>query len=121
MKINAFDFQVQEPINSVLLFVNLMLTWSPCVNQILMNLNWILSNNTDQNLERKCVDLEYQLRPKILKLLISKFDFECCTDFSCFHFDIDVAKNTVSISPKTPVEYIEVMKDDFNFSISTLK
>jgi len=85
-----------------------------------MNLNWILGRNTDQKLERKCVDLEYQLRPKISKYLISKFDFESCNDFSHFHFDVDMVKETISISPKTPAEYIKVIEDDFNISLKAI-
>ncbi|SDS99027.1 hypothetical protein SAMN05192545_2515 [Maribacter dokdonensis] len=51
-----------------------------------MRFNWILGDTADEKLHRWCVDLEYQLRPKIVKFLIT--NFESLTLAQIFHISI---------------------------------
>ncbi len=62
--------------------------------------------------------MEYRLRPKIMKFLLSKLDGDFPGDFSCFHFDVDVKNQWVWISKKTPQNYIEKIKADFDQEIN---
>lgn len=83
-----------------------------------MKFNWILSDHADSSAKRACIDMEYRLRPKITKFLLSKFDGDCCTDFSCFHFDLDMKNQWVWISDKTPADHIEKIRIDFDTEIN---
>ncbi len=75
-----------------------------------MRFNWILNDTADDKLHKLCVDIEYKLRPKIVKFLILNFDFiDCCTDFSCFHFNVDLCTNTVTVDEQTPSFYREAI------------
>lgn len=62
--------------------------------------------------------MEYRLRPKITRFLLSKLDSDCCGDFSCFHFDVDIENQQVRISEKTPKDYIEKIRSDFDREIN---
>jgi len=79
---------------------------------------WILSGNLDASAKRACIDLEYKLRPRITKFLLSKFDGDCCADFSCFHFDVDMDNQWIWISNKTPAEHIKKISADFDAEIN---
>jgi hypothetical protein len=81
--------------------------------------NWILSNDMDESIKRYCIDLEYQLRPKITKFLMARLEKECCGDFSCFHFDVDLVTNNIYISPSTPSHFARVIKSDFEREINS--
>ncbi|MDC6366707.1 MULTISPECIES: hypothetical protein [Flavobacteriaceae] len=83
-----------------------------------MKFNWLISGDTNPAVKKACIDLEYHLRPKITKFLLSKLDSECCGDFSCFHFDVDMDNQWVSISEKTPKEYIDKLQAEFHQAIN---
>lgn len=67
-------------------------------------------------MQRTCIDLEYSLRPRIMRFLLSKFDVDA--DFASFYFDVNVDKQWVSISDKTPKEYILKISSDFDQAIN---
>jgi hypothetical protein len=83
--------------------------------------NWILSDNPDSSVKRACIDLEYRLRPKITKFLLSKFEGDNPIDFSSFHFDVDMKNQWVWISDKTPANHIEKIQVDFDAEINGLE
>tara|TARA_Y100001933_G_scaffold55700_1_gene55194 strand:+ start:1939 stop:2208 length:270 start_codon:yes stop_codon:yes gene_type:complete len=78
--------------------------------------NWVFSGDDNPAMKRTCIDLEYSLRPRIMRFLLSKFDVD--TDFSRFHFDVDVDRKWVFISDKTPKEYTRVLLPDFDKTIN---
>ncbi|AYN68893.1 hypothetical protein D1013_16655 [Euzebyella marina] len=78
-----------------------------------MKINWIINTNGDETLHQYCVELEYRLRPKIIKFLISRIDPDCCFDFSCFHFDIDVVGRKIQLSKETPKQYYTLIEAEF--------
>ena len=84
----------------------------------LVKFNWVISGKTDPATKKVCIDLEYQLRPKITKFLLSKLDADCCGDFSCFHFDVDVENKWVTISKRTPQRFIDKVQRDFDTEIN---
>jgi hypothetical protein len=83
-----------------------------------VHFNWIYTNPTDQSQKVRSIELEYALRPKIIKYLMERFENECDGDFSCFHFDVDVLTNLVSISPKTPPRFRLIALRDFDFFVN---
>lgn len=83
-----------------------------------MYFNWILSNEADEKLKRLCIELEYQLRPKITRFLMARLDEDCCGDFSCFHFDVDMVTKNIRISDKTPARYIHRISSDFEMEVN---
>jgi len=83
-----------------------------------LTFNWILTEKADTELLRFCVDLEYDLRKKITKFLIPKVENECCPDFDCFYFDVDVLERKVSVSKKTPPQYFQLIAADFDVEIT---
>jgi hypothetical protein len=85
-----------------------------------MNFNWITDKSSDKTIQRQCIELEYRLRPKITRFLLTRLEKECRGDFSCFYFDVDLASRTVSISPKTPVKYSRRIAEDFDREIKAL-
>jgi hypothetical protein len=60
--------------------------------------------------------MEYSLRPKITRFLLSRLDVDA--DFTSFHFDVNVDKKWVYISEKTPMEYIRKLLPDFDLVIN---
>ncbi len=60
--------------------------------------------------------MEYSLRPRIMRFLLSRLDVD--TDFANFYFDVNVDKQWVYISDKTPKEYIRKMLPDFDETIN---
>jgi hypothetical protein len=43
--------------------------------------------------------------------------FDCCDDFSCFHFDVDMVRREIRISEKTPEEYSKQLRMGFRDEI----
>ncbi|WP_146129885.1 hypothetical protein [Flagellimonas meridianipacifica] len=78
----------------------------------------MITKQTDSSIKRACIDLEYRLRPRITKFLMSRLEAECCGDFTCFHFDVDIKNQWIWISEKTPQDYIERIKEDFDIEIN---
>ncbi len=78
-----------------------------------MNFNWILGKDSDAALQRRCVDLEYRLRPRITRFLMERLERELHGDFSSFYFDVDLVRREVRISDKTPAKYVQRISCDF--------
>lgn len=79
--------------------------------------NWINREN-DTMTKKVCIDLEYRLRPRITKFLLSQYDSDYLIDFSKFHFDVDLKNQWIWISEKTPQDYIDYIKEDFDIEIN---
>jgi len=84
----------------------------------IVKFNWLFSGDDNPAMKRTCIDLEYKLRPKITKFLLSKLDSDYSGDFSRFCFDVDVDRKWVSISDKTPKELISKIWADFDAAIN---
>lgn len=85
-----------------------------------MNFNWILGDNDDESFHKLCIDIEYELRPKIVKFLITNFEsLDACSDFSSFHFDVDVIANKITVSEQTPAAYRNAITTKFEQEIGT--
>jgi len=83
-----------------------------------MRFNWILGDRTDEKLYRLCVDIEYQLRPKIVKFLILNFDsLDTSSYFSCFFFNVDLNTNRITVDEQTPVAYRNAINSKFEREI----
>jgi hypothetical protein len=80
--------------------------------------HWNSENHIDEDLYKFCVELEYKLRPKITRFLISRLDRECCGDFSCFHFNVDLYARQITIADKTPAKYTRRILKDFDLEIN---
>ena len=80
--------------------------------------NWLITDNDDASVKKICIDLEYRLRPRITKFLLSQYDSDFLIDFSKFHFDVDLKNQWIWISEKTPQDYIERIKEDFDVEIN---
>ncbi len=83
-----------------------------------MKFNWISNAEADDTLKKFCIDLEYQLRPKITRFLMERLEPECCGDFSCFYFDVNLETRQISIANKTPVKYTRRIALDFDREIN---
>ncbi|MEO9511704.1 MAG: hypothetical protein ABJN84_18335 [Flavobacteriaceae bacterium] len=83
-----------------------------------MKFNWVIKGDTTPSIKKTCIDLEYRLRPRITKFLLSRLDNELYGDFSAFHFDVDIKNQWVWISEKTPHDYIARIRDDFDREIN---
>ena len=83
-----------------------------------MKFNWNPVDEVDERFKKLCIDLEYKLRPKITKFLMSRLEQECAGDFSCFHFDVDIEKMYVSIARPTPLKYKRIIARDFDREIN---
>ncbi|MGB5819824.1 MAG: hypothetical protein WBG90_10095 [Saonia sp.] len=83
-----------------------------------MKFNWIGADALKDDIKKFCIDLEYELRPKITHFLMSRLENECGGDFSCFHFDVNMDTRQVTISDKTPKEYIQKIQSDFEMEIN---
>lgn len=95
--------------------------WETEPTQIKVHFNWILTNPEDKGLRQRSIEMEYDLRPKITKYLLERFENELNGDFSCFHFDVDVFNNLISISPKTPPRFRLIALRDFDFFFNNQK
>ena len=83
-----------------------------------MHFHWILKGEEDQAAQKDLIDLEYRLRPRITRFIMDRLGFDCCDDFSCFHFDVDMVRREIRISDKTPAEYQELLCVGFREKIS---
>ncbi|MDG1572194.1 hypothetical protein OZ410_07690 [Robiginitalea sp. M366] len=78
-----------------------------------MTFNWILEGLPNPAQLKTCIELEYQLRPRITRFLMDRLGPEYLGDFSDFHFDVDLVSREVRISDKTPAAYIAGLSMDF--------
>ena len=83
-----------------------------------MHFNWLTNLPKDQRFNRLSIELEYVLRPQLTRYLMRKFEQECCGDFSCFYFEVDVNTQWVRIGRQTPEEYRKVIELDFDSEIN---
>ncbi|NKI33139.1 hypothetical protein [Croceivirga thetidis] len=81
-----------------------------------MTFNWIYTREADHHQRKRCIDLEYQLRPRIIKFLLEQFDDDEHSDenFAAFHFDVYVETAEVYMAQDTPVNYLNSMADRFD-------
>lgn len=79
-----------------------------------MKFNWIFSKDADQDQKKRCIDLEYQLRPRITRFLLEHFENEYGGDFSCFHFDVFVDTEKVTMGNNTPEKYLRLYSGEFD-------
>lgn len=82
-----------------------------------MKFHWILKNEQDQVDQKELIELEYQLRPRITRYIMDTLGFDCCDDFSCFHFDVDMVRREIRISDKTPDKYSKLLRIGFRDEI----
>ena len=82
-----------------------------------MKFHWILKDEQGQVDQKELIELEYQLRPRITRYIMDTLGFDCCDDFSCFHFDVDMVRREIRISDKTPVEYSKLLSIGFRDEI----
>lgn len=80
-----------------------------------MHFHWIF--NGDQIDHKEQIDLEYQLRPRITRYIMDTLGLDCCDDFSCFHFDVDMVRREIRISEKTPEQYSKQLRMRFREEI----
>lgn len=78
-----------------------------------MTFNWILERDSDTALQRRCVELEYRLRPRITRFLMERLERDLRGDFSGFYFDVDLVRQEIRFSERTPAEYARRVADDF--------
>ncbi|RNC89360.1 MAG: hypothetical protein ED555_07640 [Allomuricauda sp.] len=83
-----------------------------------MKFNWIFSKKADQNQKKRCIELEYTLRPRITRFLLERFENECGGDFSNFYFDVDVHTERVWVNTRTPHELAAKLSTDFDVVIN---
>jgi hypothetical protein len=83
-----------------------------------VNFNWIFKDKADDKLKRFCVELEYQLRPKITRFLMERLEIDYDGDFSDFYFDVDMESKQITLSKKTPPEYLRLIASDFEMEIN---
>ena len=83
-----------------------------------VNFNWIITDQADHNLKRRCIELEYELRPKLTRFLLDHFEAACGGDFSSFHFDVEVASGYVTFSQKTPEKFRLMAARAFDLQIN---
>jgi len=83
--------------------------------------NWII-DQARGNVTKMCVDLEYELRPKIVRFLMARLEQECSGDFSNFYFDVNIKTREIRISNKTPESLAAKIRLEFESEINdTLK
>ncbi len=79
-----------------------------------MKFNWNSVHEIDDSVRKYCIELEYKLRPKITYFLMAHFENECCGDFSCFHFDVDLESQNISIARPTPLKFKRRIAAEFD-------
>jgi hypothetical protein len=82
-----------------------------------VHFHWIPKKDQDQIDQKELIDLEYQLRPRITRFIMDTLGFDCCDDFSCFHFELDMEKREIRISDQTPEEYSKLLRMGFHDEI----
>ncbi|NJB72623.1 hypothetical protein GGR42_003114 [Saonia flava] len=78
-----------------------------------MKFKYILSPGNNKKEKKVCIDMEYELRPKITKFLLNRLESDCEGDFSKFYFDIHFKGKQIKISSKTPLKYRKKIEKDF--------
>ncbi len=78
-----------------------------------MYFNWIQSPEASVDFHQARQEMEYAIRPKIVRILLATFEDECCVDFSCFYFDVDLDLRVVRIAKDTPEAYRKKIKKAF--------
>lgn len=89
-----------------------------------MKFNWIFPQQTATNIQKKrCIDLEYQLRPRIVKFLLEQFDDDehGVENFAAFHFDVHIETEEVFMTQDTPENYFNALADRFNLLFNSSK
>ncbi len=77
-----------------------------------MRFNWIVSLDTNDEIKKRCLDMEYLLRQKISKFLIGNWD-DLMDDFDHLVFDVDMVTKEIKISNQSPVFLKTVIEKDF--------
>ncbi|WP_205728907.1 hypothetical protein [Flagellimonas onchidii] len=91
------------------------------MNALIVNnltFNWIISGDDNPSLKKARIDLEYRLRPRITKFLLSQLDGDHPIDFSSFYFDVDLKNQWIWISERTPRDIVEKIKVSFDQEIN---
>lgn len=85
-----------------------------------MKFNWIFTKEADHRQKARCIDLEYQLRPRIIQFLLEQFgqDDQYDDSFSKFHFDVYVDSELVFIGQETPDEFVSQLGNAFESFIN---
>jgi hypothetical protein len=63
-------------------------------------------------MKKLCLDMEYLLREKISKFLISNWD-DLMDDFDKLVFDIDMVTKEITISADSPLHLKNIIQEDF--------
>jgi hypothetical protein len=77
-----------------------------------MKFNWTISFDATDEMKKLCLDMEYLLREKISKFLISNWD-DLMEDFDKLVFDIDMVTKEITISPDSPLYLKNIIQEDF--------
>ena len=88
-------------------------TFKSSIHLTTVHFHWIFNGEQEELDKKELIDLEYQLRPRITRFIMDRIGFDCCEDYSCFHFDIDLDRREVRISDKTPEKYTTVLSVEF--------
>lgn len=83
-----------------------------------MHFHWIFQEGQQLADQRFLIELEYRLRPRITRFLMDRLGMDCCEDFSCFHFEVDMVQREIRISDQTPERYTRLLCVDFQREIS---
>ena len=77
-----------------------------------MKFNWIINFDATDETKKLCLDMEYFLREKISKFLITNWD-DLMDDFDKLVFDIDMVTKEINISDDSPLYLKSVIQKDF--------
>ena len=77
-----------------------------------MRFNWIVALDTSDEVKKGYLEMEYRLRQRISKFLISNWD-HLIDDFDRLVFDIDLATKEITISNQSPIYLKAVIEQDF--------
>ncbi|TKD61810.1 hypothetical protein [Flavobacterium sp. ASW18X] len=72
-----------------------------------MKINWIYNPTTREAQEKKRIELEYLIRPKLFRYLLEHFDQDCSGDFSSFSFNVHIESGKIEVAKETPLKYRE--------------
>ncbi len=78
-----------------------------------MKFNWTISFDATDEMKKLCVDMEYLLREKISRFLISNWD-DLADDFDKLIFDIDMVTKEITISEDSPIYLKNIIQEDFH-------
>lgn len=84
-----------------------------------MHFNWLYSDKKNNDkLQKACIELEYQLRPRITKFLLQKLDSEEDVDLSSIGFDVDLDAQYIGFASGTPQAIVQQIQQDFDTEIN---